>query len=58
MIDIHEVYAYLRVHSSAEAIDFYSRAFDAKEIFRLTEPGGRIGHAEIQIGDSIVMLAS
>lgn len=57
MIDIHEVYAYLRVHSTAEAIDFYSRAFDAKEIFRLTEPGGRIGHAEVRIGPTTVMLA-
>ncbi|HEX3911867.1 MAG TPA: VOC family protein [Steroidobacteraceae bacterium] len=57
MIDIHEVYAYLRVHSTAEAIDFYSRAFDAREIFRLTEPGGRIGHAEVRIGPTTVMLA-
>jgi PhnB protein len=57
MIDIHEVYAYLRVHSTAEAIDFYSRAFDAKEIFRLTEPSGRIGHAEIRIGPTTVMLS-
>jgi PhnB protein len=57
MIDIHEVYAYLRVHSTAEAIDFYSRAFDAKEIFRLTEPGGRIGHAEVRIGPTTVMLS-
>jgi len=57
MIDIHEVYAYLRVHSTAEAIDFYSRAFDAKEIFRLTEPGGRVGHAEVRIGPTTVMLS-
>jgi PhnB protein len=57
MIDIHEVYAYLRVHSTAEAIDFYSRAFDATEIFRLTEPSGRIGHAEVRIGPTTVMLS-
>jgi PhnB protein len=57
MIDIHEVYAYLRVHSTAEAIDFYSRAFDAREIFRLTEPSGRIGHAEVRIGPTTVMLS-
>jgi len=50
MIDIHEVYPYLCVHSAGEAIDFYTRAFDAKELFRLTEPSGRIGHAEIKIG--------
>jgi len=57
MVDIHEVYPYLRVHSTAEAIDFYSRAFGAKEQFRLTEPGGRIGHAEIKIGPATLMLA-
>jgi len=56
-MEIHEVYPYLRVHSAAEAIDFYSRAFDAKEQFRLTEPSGRIGHAEIKIGSATVMLA-
>lgn len=56
-MEIHEVYPYLRVHSAAEAIQFYSRAFDAKEQFRLTEPGGRIGHAEIKIGPTTVMLA-
>ncbi len=54
---IHEVYPYLRVHNAAEAIDFYSRAFDAKEQFRLTDPNGRIGHAEIKFGSATVMLA-
>jgi PhnB protein len=57
MIEIHEAYPYLRVHSTADAIDFYTRAFDAKELFRLTEPSGRIGHAEIKIGPATVMLA-
>lgn len=57
MIDVHEVYPYLRVHNSAEAIDFYTRAFGAKEQFRLTEPSGRIGHAEIKIGPATIMLA-
>jgi len=57
MSDIHEVYPYLRVHNTAEAIDFYARAFDAKELFRLAEPGGRIGHAEITIGPTTIMLA-
>jgi len=57
MIDVHEVYPYLRVHNSAEAIDFYCRAFDAKELFRLTEPSGRIGHAEIKIGEATIMLS-
>jgi uncharacterized glyoxalase superfamily protein PhnB len=57
MIDVHELYPYLRVHNTAEAIEFYSRAFDARELFRLTEPSGRIGHAEIKIGPSTVMLS-
>lgn len=56
-MEIHEVYPYLRVHNTAEAIDFYARAFDASEQFRLTEPSGRIGHAEIRIGSTTVMLA-
>ena len=57
MIDIHEVYPYLRVHNSDEAIKFYERAFGAKELFRLTEPSGRIGHAEIKIGPATLMLS-
>ncbi len=57
MFEIHEVYPYLRVNSAAEAIEFYARAFDAKEQFRLTEPSGRIGHAEIKLGPTTVMLA-
>jgi uncharacterized glyoxalase superfamily protein PhnB len=57
MIEIHEVYAYLCVHDTAKAIEFYGRAFGARELYRLTEPGGRIGHAEIKIGPVTVMLA-
>jgi len=57
MIEIREVYPYLRVHSAAEAIDFYARAFGAREQFRLSEPSGRIGHAEIKIGPATIMLA-
>jgi PhnB protein len=57
MIDIQEVYPYLRVHNSAQAIDFYARAFGATELFRLTEPTGRIGHAEIKFGSATVMLS-
>lgn len=57
MVEIHEVYPYLRVHGAAEAIEFYTRAFDAEEQFRLTEPSGRIGHAEIKLGPTTVMLA-
>ena len=54
---IHEVFPYLRVKNAAEAIDFYARAFGAEELMRLTEPGGRIGHAEIKIGGTTLMLS-
>jgi PhnB protein len=57
MVNVHEIYPYLRVTNAGEAIDFYSRAFGAKESFRLTEPNGRIGHAEIKIGPATLMLA-
>jgi PhnB protein len=56
-LEIHEVYAYLCVHDTAKAIDFYARAFGARELYRLTEPSGRIGHAEVRIGPVTVMLA-
>jgi uncharacterized glyoxalase superfamily protein PhnB len=54
---VHEVYPYLRVRDAARALDFYKQAFGAAELFRLTEPGGRIGHAEIRIGGTTLMLA-
>ena len=54
---IHEVFAYLRLRDAAKAIDFYTKAFGAKEKFRLTEPGGRIGHAELELGGSTLMLS-
>jgi len=57
MTSIHEVYPYLRVRDSAAAIEFYKRAFDAIELFRLCEPSGRIGHAEVRIGPATVMLS-
>lgn len=57
MSEIHEMYPYLRVHSTAEAIRFYAQAFGATELFRLTEPSGRIGHAEIRIGPATIMLS-
>lgn len=47
---VHEVYAYLRVRDAAQALEFYKRAFGAEELYRLTEPSGRIGHAEIKLG--------
>lgn len=54
---IREVFPYLRVRGAPAAIDFYQRAFGATEIFRLTEPGGRIGHAELQFGPVVIMLS-
>ena len=53
----HSVTPYLCIHGAAAAIDFYKRAFGAKEIMRMPQPDGRVGHAEIQIGDSRVMMA-
>jgi PhnB protein len=54
---IHEVFAYLCVADSAAAIDFYRRAFGATERFRLVEPSGRVGHAELQLGPVVLMLS-
>ncbi len=48
---------YLYVRSAAEAIAFYEKAFGAVEVMRLAMPGGVIGHAEIRIGNSVVMLS-
>lgn len=53
----HTATPYLILSDAASAIDFYKRAFGATEIFRMAIPGGKIGHAEIKIGDSILMLA-
>ncbi|MGO9567002.1 MAG: VOC family protein [Desulfomonilaceae bacterium] len=53
----HTVTPYLVVSDAAGAIDFYKQAFGAEELFRLEGPPGKIGHAEIKIGDSIIMLA-
>ena len=48
---------YLIVKGAADAIDFYRRAFGATEMLRMADPQGRVGHAEIKIGDSVIMLA-
>ena len=53
----HSVTPYLCVKRAAEAISFYKRAFAAEEIYRLDMPDGRVGHAELRIGDSRIMLA-
>jgi PhnB protein len=48
---------YLIIEGAAEAIEFYKKAFGATELFRFPAPEGKIGHAEIKIGDSPIMLA-
>jgi PhnB protein len=53
----HTVTPYLIVRGGAAAIDYYKAAFGAEETVRMSGPGGTIGHAEIRIGDSVVMLA-
>jgi len=53
----HSVQPYLAVDDAAKAIDWYKQAFGATERFRMNGPGGTIGHAELQIGDSVVMLS-
>jgi PhnB protein len=53
----HTLTPYLIVDGAAKAIDFYKKVFGATELFRLGGPGGKVGHAELKIGDSIVMLA-
>ena len=53
----HSATPYLIVKGAAEAIDFYNRAFGATELLRMADPKGGIAHAEIKIGDSVIMLA-
>lgn len=53
----HTVTPYLIIQGAARAIEFYKKAFGATEVLRLEGPGGSIGHAEIQIDDSRIMLA-
>ena len=53
----HSVTPYLTVKGAAKAIDFYKKVFGAKELKRMEMPGGAVGHAELQIGDSMIMLA-
>src|SRR5213075_2644315 len=53
----HSVTPYLIVRGGADAIEFYKKAFGAVELFRFPAPDGKIGHAEIKVGDSPIMLA-
>lgn len=53
----HTATPYLIINGAAAAIEFYKKAFGATELFRMDAPGGKVGHAEIKIGDSPIMLA-
>ena len=53
----HTVTPYLTVRDAAAAIEFYKKALGAEEIMRMPTPDGKIGHAELKIGDSIIFLA-
>lgn len=53
----NSVTPYLSLRGGSDAIAFYKRAFGAEEIYRMDMPGGKLGHAEIKIGDSRLMLA-
>lgn len=53
----HSVTPYLIIKGAAAAIEFYQKAFGATELFRMAQPDGRVGHAEIRIGDSTIMMA-
>ena len=53
----HSVTPYLSIKGATEALEFYKRAFNATEMFRLPAPSGEIGHADILIGDSHIMLS-
>jgi PhnB protein len=53
----HAITPYLVVKGAARAIDFYKKVFGAREKFRMEGPGETVAHAEIEIGDSVIMLA-
>ncbi len=53
----HTITPYLSVQGAGEAIEFYKKVFGATELMRMADPSGKVGHAELQIGDSRVMLA-
>jgi hypothetical protein len=53
----HTVAPYLAIKNNVEALDFYKEAFGAAETFRLMMPDGPLGHGEIRLGDSVIMLS-
>ena len=54
---VKELYVYLRTKQAERAVDFYKQVFGATEKFRLVDPSGRIGHIELRIGKTILMLS-
>src|SRR5690606_30440130 len=55
----HECFPYLRVRDGAAAIEFYVRAFEGRELFRLVDPSdGRVGHAEVELAPGVVIMLS
>jgi PhnB protein len=53
----HSITPYLIIKGAAAAIDYYKEVFGAKELLRIPQPDGRVGHAELKLGDSVIMLA-
>lgn len=53
----HTVTPYMIIKGAGDAIEFYKKAFGATELLRMAGPDGKVGHAEIKIGDSVIMLA-
>src|SRR6202453_2679850 len=55
--DYHSITPYLIVKGAARAIEYYQKVFGATELFRMDGPDGKVGHADLKIGDSHIMLA-
>src|ERR687892_86914 len=53
----HSITPYLAIAGAADAIAFYKKAFGATEVMRMAAPGGKVGHAEVEIGGSRIMVA-
>ena len=51
------VIPYLHINGAADAIEFYGEVFEAKERMRMAGPDGKVGHAELELGDSVIMLS-
>lgn len=54
---VKEIFPYLRVKGAADAIEFYKAVFGAIEVFRLTESTGRIGHVQLQMGNTVLQVS-